>query len=834
MNDPADLKAALRKAATIIQRLEQKIRALELARSEPIALVGIGCRLPGGVHDLESLWELMQRGTDAVEPIPSARFDGTRSYDFKDMLHGALVNGVESFDADFWGISRREAAWVDPQHRLLLECAWEALENSGIPADRLYGRRVGVYVGIGSGSDYAERVPFDEFEPADAFAARLGTSFSAGRISFALGLQGPAVAVETACSSSLVAFHLACRALRARECEIALVGGVQVIFSREPFIVLSQLGALASDGRCKSFSDRADGYGRGEGAAMVVLKRLTDALAAGDRVLAVVKGTAVNHDGPRSGLKTPNGTAQRDLMKQALVDASLAPADIDYVEAHAIGTSLGDAIEVEAIADVYGKDRGEPLRLGSVKTNLAHLEPASGVVGVLKAVACLRYEAIPPTLHTERLNPDIDWRSLPVRVVRELEAWPRGERPRRAGVSAFGLSGTNAHVVLEEGASSVPTSEQGAPVAELVFLSAKTPAALNAMADGLRRHLDAHPTLTLEDVAHSLATTRSAMPHRLTIVAGSQESLRGALALAANGGTPPASARGHAVERPGKLAWVFSGEGFDALEMGQRLHARWPVFRDAIEAAWEALEPQLGVPLRQAWSSPSAFVVQHSDLVPAAQFALQHALAALWRSWGIMPNLLLGQSIGELAAACFAGVFSVEDAARLVAQRCRLLRALGSGSTAHELDELDSVTRSVTYHPAAIEMVSSAGARREGIAHACAAYWYQQLQGEGHGAGEIATLLELGATTLMHIGGPASSLDLVHPSDEARRGLIVLQSLAPLRGEDEAILEALGQWVSEGGAVNWANVFPPSARRVELPTYPWQRERYWVAGASED
>ncbi|HRI54553.1 MAG TPA: polyketide synthase, partial [Pseudomonadota bacterium] len=457
MSDSTRIEEALAKAGQVILRLKQNLASEREARREPLAIIGVGCRLPGGITELSALWELLAAGRDTVGELPASRFDLAALYDPDPdapgkiyTRQGSFLDQVDSFDPGFFGISPREAAWLDPQHRLLLECSWEALENAGLPPERLRATRVGVYTGIGP-SDYGQRVLGRAPAQLEAYAATgTGPSFSAGRLSFLLGLQGPSVAVDTACSSSLVALHLACQALRLGECELALAGGVQVMLTPELFIVLSRLRALAPDGRCKSFAAEADGYGRGEGCGVVALKRLSDARRDGDRVLAVIRGTAVNHDGPSSGLTTPNGTAQRQVLAQALANAGLTAAEVDYVEAHGTGTSLGDPIEVEALAAVYGAGRRRPLQIGSLKTNLGHLESASGIAGVLKVVAALQHHELPPSLHAARLNPQLDWKNLQVQVVRERLAWPPGDRPRRAGVSAFGMSGTNAHALLEE------------------------------------------------------------------------------------------------------------------------------------------------------------------------------------------------------------------------------------------------------------------------------------------------------------------------------------------------------------------------------------------------
>lgn len=709
MTTPADARDALRKAAAIIQKLEQRLESSELARVEPIAIVGAGCRLPGGVNDLESFWRLLEAGREAVGPIPRNRFDMDAVYDpdpaaqgTSYVRDGSFLDQVDGFDAGFFGVSPREAAWIDPQHRLLVECAYEALEDAGMPIDRLRGSSTGVYVGLGV-SDYAQQLTPGPLKDLQGyFATGTGASFSAGRIAFLLGLQGPAIAVDTACSSSLTALHLACTALRAGECSLALAGGAQVMLSPQPFVVLSRLRALAPDGRCKTFSNQADGYGRGEGCGVVVLKLLSSALRDKDRILGLIRGSAVNQDGASSGMTAPNGDAQRDVLRKALHSARLTPAEVDYVEAHGTGTALGDPIELEALADVYGAGRASALEIGAAKTNVGHLEAAAGMVGVLKVIAALRHEALPPSLHSAELNAHVDWAALPLRVVRSLRAWPwAAARPRRAGVSSFGMSGTNAHVVLEE----APRVEQErvAPVkaAELILLSARTPEALGMVAGRLRAFMLENTQLPLRDLAFSLVTTRSLLEQRGALTVSSHEALQEALAAFERGDVPAGAVRAEAGEQGGRLAWLFTGQGAQRLAMGQGLYAEWPAFRAALDEACAVIDPLLARPLRAVmWAEPGtaeAELLDQTEYTQPALFAFEWALAQLWRSWGVEPDVVLGHSIGEITAACVAGVFSLADAAALVCARGRLMQALPVGGAmvsiaAAEADVLARVT----------------------------------------------------------------------------------------------------------------------------------------------
>ncbi|HSK01104.1 MAG TPA: beta-ketoacyl synthase N-terminal-like domain-containing protein, partial [Kofleriaceae bacterium] len=501
-------------------------RSSASADHEPLAIVGIGLRLPGGVADLAELWRLLAEGRDAIRLVPPDRWSLDAFYvPDRDAREGSYVreagflDGVDRFDAGFFGISPREALHVDPQHRLVLEAAWHALEDARIVPATLAASRGGVFIGIGPTEYEARRRGHHGGDEAYAVTG-MHASFAAGRLAYTLGLRGPTLAVDTACSSSLVALHLGCQALRRGECDLALVGGVQVLAAPEAFTLMCRTRALAPDGRSKTFSGRADGYGRGEGVVVLAVERLSDARAHGRRILALVRGSAINHDGASSGITVPNGSAQQQVLRAALEDARLIATDVDVVECHGTGTSLGDPIEVNALAAVYGHGRPSerPLLLGAVKPNLGHLESAAGLAGVAKVIACLARAAVPPTLHTTPRNPHVEWDRLPVRVADELGPWPiRPEGgPRRAGVSAFGLSGTNAHVILEqapeEAAAGAGAEAAGGP---WVFaVSGKTAEAMRAQAARLRAHVGREPAAGLGDVAFSLATTRTAFAQR--------------------------------------------------------------------------------------------------------------------------------------------------------------------------------------------------------------------------------------------------------------------------------------------------------------------------------
>ncbi|WP_437970633.1 SDR family NAD(P)-dependent oxidoreductase [Sorangium sp. So ce260] len=664
---------------------------------EPIAIVGLGCRLPGGVADAEGFWQLLADGVDAVARIPKERWDADAYYDPDPDAPGKtyaregafLSSPPDRFDARFFGISPREAVNIDPQHRLLMEVIWEAFEHAGLVPGR--DPLTGVFVGIGL-SDYGVLQRGSErLETMDAYTmSGTFTSFSAGRLSYALGLQGPSAAVDTACSSSLVAVHLACRSLRAFECNVAVAGGVQLMLAPLMYVYLARAHALAPDGRCKTFSAEANGYGRGEGCGMVVLKRLSDARRDGDRILAVIRGSAVNNDGHSSGLTVPNGKAQQAVIRQALSNARLSPGDIDYVEAHGTGTPLGDPIEVEALAAVYGAGRPaeRPLRLGAVKTNIGHLEAAAGIAGLMKVVLALQHGELPAHLHASTLNPRIPWAELPVEVTTTAVAW-RGEgRRRRAGVSSFGMSGTNAHVLLEEAPDDVEEAPATGDLLTLVPLSARTPEALSAMADAygrfLRRGL-AEEGACLRDVAYTASVRRSHHEHRLVVLGSSREELAASLDAFARGEARPGVVRGRTASavQP-KIAFVFSGWGSQWTGMGLSLVGEEPVFREAMEACDAAARREAGFSLlAELRSEGGPLALGRVDVVQPVLFAISVALTALWRSWGVEPDAIVGHSMGEVAAACAAGALTLEDGARIICHRSRLLSRLsGKGAMA--------------------------------------------------------------------------------------------------------------------------------------------------------
>jgi acyl transferase domain-containing protein/NADPH:quinone reductase-like Zn-dependent oxidoreductase/SAM-dependent methyltransferase len=695
MPEQADHRARLQNAMVAIRKLQAKVAALEGGGAEPVAVIGVACRFPGQATGPDAYWRLLREGVDAVGEIPATRFaiddyfDADADSPGKTYTRcGGFIEGVDRFDPHFFGISPREAVELDPQQRLLLELAWSALEAAGIAPGGLRDSRTGVYVGV-TGSDYGQLLKARGVQHLSAYHASGSTSaFTAGRVSYVLGLSGPSVAIDTACSSSLSAAHLACQGLRAGECELAIAAGVNVMLTPDMFITTSKNRMLSPAGRCRTFDAAADGFVRGEGCGVIVLKRLSSAIEDGDRILAVIRGSAMNQDGASSGIMVPNRLAQEAAIRDALAAAGVQPHEVQYVEAHGTGTPLGDPIEMRALGAVLGEGRGEvdPFFVGSVKTNIGHLEAASGIAGLIKVILMLERGEIPPSLHFHEPSPHIPWEQIQAVVPTTCVPWPDGTSRRLAGVSSFGASGTNVHMVLEAAPARPPRDSAADRPLHVLALSARSGAELRAQAGNFRDHLVASPRDSVGDIGYTSAAGRTHFGHRLAVLGATHAQMAERLDAWLAGDEPPGIIAGLA--RPGvrrKVAFLFTGQGSQYVGMGRQLFETEPVFRAALERCDEILHPHLERPLLALLHPPpdleadAASLLEQTAYTQPALFAIEYALAELWRSWGIEPYAVLGHSVGEYVAACVAGVFPLEVGLALIAERARLMQALPAG-----------------------------------------------------------------------------------------------------------------------------------------------------------
>ncbi len=672
-----------KRLALLADDLQSRLEALESKASEPIAIVGIGCRLPGGADTPDRLWDLLRAGKDAVVEVPADRWSIDDLYDpdpdapgKMSTRWGGFLQEVDRFDPHFFGISPREAHSMDPQQRLLLEVAWEALEHAGISPQQIEGSRTGVFLGI-SASDYYQVLRADGVGGFDAYTASgVAHSIASGRLSYVLGARGPSISVDTACSSSLVAIHLAVQSLRRDECSTALAGGVNLILGPDITIALSRSRMMAPDGRCKAFDAKADGFVRGEGCGMLVLKRLSRARADGDRIIALIRGSASNQDGRSNGLTAPNGPSQEDVIRDALADARLAPSDVSVVEAHGTGTSLGDPIEIQALAAAYGPGRTDKLLVGSLKASLGHLEAAAGVASVIKMALALQHGAFPRQLHFNTPNPHIAWDALPVRVASDEMRLPDGAR--RGAVSSFGFSGTNVHMILErapDDAVSAPAGQERA--VHLLTVSARDEASLRQIAEIRRNELRA-TSAKFEDIAYTSNAGRAHFAHRLALTAANPAEAIKQLDTFLAGQEIAGLRVGKAAARPPKIAFLFTGQGSQYASMARALYETHPVFRQAIDRCDAILGDMLPQRLLSVIYPPAgaASPIDATEYTQPALFAVEYALAEVWAACGVRPAMVMGHSVGEYVAACVAGVLTLEDALKLIAERGRLMGSL--------------------------------------------------------------------------------------------------------------------------------------------------------------
>ncbi|WP_349270152.1 putative polyketide synthase [Mycolicibacterium parafortuitum] len=871
------------------------------------AIVGYAARLPGAA-DAGEYWELLSAGRDAISEVPADRWDVDAFFDPDPAAPGKVVtrragfvDDATGFDAPFFGMSTREVQMMDPQHRLLLETAWRAVEHSGTAPSALANTRTGVFVGLAT-HDYlgmaSDGLTYPEIE---AYLA-IGTSnaAAAGRISYRLGLQGPAVAVDTACSSSLVAIHQACQALQLGECDIALAGGANVMLTPATMITFSNAHMLAPDGRCKTFDAAADGYVRGEGCGIIVVKRLDDAVRDGDRIRAVIRGSAINQDGASGGLTVPNGVSQQRVIADALKRAGLAPADVDYLEAHGTGTSLGDPIEAQAAGAALGagRDPNRPLLIGSAKTNIGHLEAAAGIAGVLKVVLALEHETLPKHLNFETPSPHIPWDRLPVEVVKETIPWRRGDRPRIAGVSSFGFAGTNAHVILEEAPVAPEPAQPGADGRfDLLPVSARTPGALARLAADYRTWLTDHPDATLADVCLTAGTARSHLEHRAAIVVNSRDSAIELLGALADDRPAPGLVRGESYDTP-KTAWLFTGQGSQYPGMARELFDTEPVFAETVRRCADAVAGLLEKPLLDViFDVDDEDTLRQTTYAQPALFAVEMGLARLWQSWGFEPDVVLGHSVGQYSAACVAGVFGLEDGARLMAERGRLFGSLPAGGrmvaifapaervegltddfpalsvaafngantvlsgpaadlenavaalvadgvrcdwleTSHAfhsalldpiLDDFEAFADELDVHaPQRILIDNRTGAAIGRSVRLDGAYWRRHARQPVEFAKSVRTLAEMNCKLLVEIGPrPVLTAAALSAWPDPATTPRVIASLRRTTADQRQITEALADAYVFGHLPAFGALGRPGARKVDLPTYPFEHRRYW-------
>ena len=886
---------------------------------EPIAIIGTGCRFPGA-FDIESFWQLLRQGIDAIAEVPPERWNINTFYDPEpakpgkiNSRWGGFLEQVDQFDPQFFGISPREAEYIDPQQRLMLEVTWEALENAGLVPEKLSGSQTGVFVGI-NGSDY-DRLGCRNFDNLCAYnGTGSAPGIAANRISYSLNLRGPSVGLDTACSSSLVAVHLACQSLRSIESDLCLVGGVNLMLWPGPSIIFSQAQMTAADGRCKTFDASADGYVRGEGCGVVVLKRLEDALADGDNIQAIIRGSAVNQDGASNGLTAPNGPSQQTVIRQALKNAGVTPGQISYVEAHGTGTSLGDPIEVKSLKAVLmeGRNSDCPCWIGSVKTNIGHLEAAAGIAGLLKVVLQLQYREICPHLHLKQLNPYIRLQETPLSIPTQRQSWSvRGSR--FAGVSSFGFGGTNCHVILEEAPSPTPVVSDVERPWHLLTLSAKTEKALQELVTSYQQYLENHPELAISqrsalrcaDVCFSANTGRSHFNHRLAIITSDKQELAARLAKISAGekanGVLSGKLSGNN-ESP-KIAFLFTGQGSQYVNMGRQLYETQPVFRQTLDQCEQILQSYLeksilDVIYPENTQELDNSVIDQTAYTQPALFAIEYALFQLWQSWGIKPDVVMGHSVGEYVAATVAGVFSLEDGLKLIAHRGMLMQQLPDGGemvavmaseeqvnqliapcrkkvaiaaingpqsiviagaaesigTVQEileaegvktkqlkvshafhsplmepmLADFEAVANQIIYHQPRIPLISNVTGTRTDESITTASYWVNHVCQPVKFAQSMETLHQEGYEVFLEIGPKPILLGMGRRCLPSGSG-VWLPSLRPGQEDWPQMLHSLGQLYVRGVKVDWLGFARDYAhQKVVLPTYPWQRQSYWM------
>ncbi|WP_077089111.1 type I polyketide synthase [Mycobacterium rhizamassiliense] len=903
---PNGLATYMRTELAGVPQEVKQVNVVRVTDDDPIVIVGMSCRYPGGVNSPEDLWNMLTEGRDVLTEFPSDRgWNLAGLYNADPDVPGScytrtggFVDGVADFDSAFFGIAPSEALAMDPQQRMFLELSWEALERSGIEPGSLRGSATGVFAGV-----YTQGYGIGAPPAAEGFRLTgQSSSVASGRISYVLGLEGPAVSVDTACSSSLVALHMAAQSLRSGECDLALAGGVTVNATPDIFVEFSRMRGLSVDGRCKAYAGAADGTGFSEGGGMLVVERLSDAQRLGHPVLAVVRGSAINQDGASNGLTAPNGPSQQRVVRAALANAGLSATEVDVVEGHGTGTTLGDPIEAQALLATYGQGRSEPLWLGSIKSNIGHTQAAAGVAGVIKMVLSMRHEMLPATLHVDEPSPHVDWSMGSVSLLTEPHPWPSQGGLRRAGVSSFGISGTNAHVIVEAppAGSETVADRPAVPVAPWP-LSAKSAVSLRSQAARLAEYLRAHDDLALADVGWSLAA-RSSFEHRAVLVGDGRDSLLSGLDELAGDDLAGSVIRGTATPG-GKTVFVFPGQGSQLLGMGSELHAAYPVFAEAFDAVLAELDQHLLRPLRDVIWGQDENLLHTTEFAQPALFAVEVALFRLLESWGVHPDFVLGHSIGELSAAHVAGVLSLKNAAVLVAARGRFMQALPSGGAmvavqatedevrpllvpfqqdqvgiaavngpasvvisgtedavlaiadrlradgrrVHRLavshafhsplmdamiDEFGTVAAGLTVAKPVIPVVSNVTGQLAADDFGTAAYWKRHVREAVRFADSVRFVHAAGGSRFLEVGpssGLTASIEELLAFEESAAAVTTMSALRKDRPEPLALTDALARGFVAGMDVDWRGALG-TASFIELPTYAFERRRFWLSG----
>jgi acyl transferase domain-containing protein len=915
LHAPQDSSELLKRALAAIDQLQDQLAKAEASQHEPIAIIGVGCRFPGGANDREGLWGLLVDGVDAVTEVPLDRWDVSKIFDPDPdatgktyTKWGAFLDGIDLFDAPFFGITPREAINLDPQQRLLLEMSWRALEDAGIPPSSIANTRAGVYVGI-TAHDYVQLLARNVGPGGDAYALS-GTahSIAGGRISYFLGAQGPNISVDTACSSSMVAVHLAVRGLRAREADLALAGGVNVTLIADPSVLTSRARMMSPTGRCHAFDASADGYVRAEGCGIITLKRLSDAQRDGDRILALIRGSAINQDGRSSGLTAPHGPSQEAVVRAALADAQVSPKDIAFIEAHGTGTALGDPIEVNALGNVFGdRPADEPLLIGSIKANIGHTEGAAGIAGLVKAVEALRRRKLPKQLHFQSPNPMINWNSWPVHVPLETTPLlPRDGKPLLCGISSFGFSGTNAHLVLEEPPEPPLRDRQShaADASTLLVMSARSSEALKDLAGSYVGLIESDDAPLLRDIAASAPVARPHFPERVGVVAADAEEASAALKAFIEGTGAPNVIKGRALSGAAQeVVFLFTGQGAQYAGMGRGLYESEPAFRQALDECDRLARPHMDVSLIDLVLGAAGNLIDQTTYTQPALFALEYALAQTWRAWGVQPTAVMGHSVGEYTAACVAGMLPLEDAIRLIAERGRLMGSLPSGgamaavfaseatvrasiaatggllgiaavngpnnivisgsaeavdaAVAHLkqdavevqrlnvshafhsalmdpiLNEFEQAVASARFSPPEITVMSNITGAPLGEEGMKPDYWRRHLREAVRFSDSIAHLQSDGYRLFLEVG-PSPILSGMAQRCAGAADSAYVSSLRRGRDDRRSMLEAAARLYIAGARLHWPAITGEPSQHTPLPTYPFQRTRFWLEDKSKE